>query len=306
MNSALTAWAGLLDRWIEENVTADARTFDRLGTNRLADLWVDNVDPFVAAAITRPRRRQNQYAEGGLSWLAKSSSGRRRTWVIEQSALAGRSLDLRQPPPDTGISRDVHGNVQTFRVPLSPITGAELSTDYDLSKVKVDKLLVERSNRVLRASAQLTGLLRRFDSPFSETALVKADLQLEELAEAAFDADDVPGLVVSAEDDGISFAFGEHSILRAARGTLWIQDSAWHLSTAGRAADAATPVIGPPPLEAPERGVLKGEARVVAQLLNGAMLELRGVYAPVHLDPPPTELCKAFAGAGKDVLSVGA
>ncbi|MGZ0148384.1 hypothetical protein ACXJJ3_15035 [Kribbella sp. WER1] len=51
----MRAWALELDRTFAElgEIAADARTFDRLRMNRLADSWDNTIYSFVGAACTR-------------------------------------------------------------------------------------------------------------------------------------------------------------------------------------------------------------------------------------------------------------
>jgi hypothetical protein len=97
MNAALRTWAAKLDgSWAEiAEISADARTFDRLRLNRIADSWDNSIYPFVdTARIRRPWVREAIARDGlaYLGWRSRESEHQRLTPEVA-AELAGR-LDL--------------------------------------------------------------------------------------------------------------------------------------------------------------------------------------------------------------------
>ncbi|NIK62209.1 hypothetical protein [Kribbella shirazensis] len=110
MGEASREWAAKLDgAWAEiARISADARTFDRLRLNRIADSWDNSVYLFVGAARIR------------------------RPWVREAVARDGMAyLDWR-----TRESEYQH---------LTPEVVAELAAKFDLVGAEVSELTIERS-----------------------------------------------------------------------------------------------------------------------------------------------------------------
>jgi hypothetical protein len=110
MGGVLRAWAGELDRSFAEigEIAADARTFDRLRLNRIADSWDNSIYPFVGAACAR--------------W----------PWVRQAIARDGTAYrDWRSGPAE--------------RQQLTPDMAARLAAHFDLSRAGVSALTIERS-----------------------------------------------------------------------------------------------------------------------------------------------------------------
>ncbi|MER7244096.1 hypothetical protein [Kribbella sp. NPDC000426] len=94
----LRTWATRLDEsWAEiAEISGDARTFDRLRINRIADGWDNGVYPFVYAACARRPGVREAFARDGLAyydWRASESEQQRLTPEVG-AELAGR-FDLR-------------------------------------------------------------------------------------------------------------------------------------------------------------------------------------------------------------------
>lgn len=104
------AWAAELDRSFTEigEIAADARTFDRLRLNRIADSWDNSIYSFVRAACAR------------------------RPWVRTAIARDGTAYrDWRSDPAELE--------------PLTPDLAAELDAHFDLPQAEVSELTIERS-----------------------------------------------------------------------------------------------------------------------------------------------------------------
>jgi hypothetical protein len=183
---------------------------------------------------------------------------------------------------------------------------AELGRDYDLAAGSVRSLRVERAGAGLTAVVEVVAP-RRFAVADGEPPAVLR-LWLDGVTGAAFDLSDTEGVVLDAGPPGVAVSLGAGGGLRAAGGDFRLDDDSWHLSSAGRRADAVTP---PRTGEAgrrrpPPRGPAGRDAYAAAAVLHRAMLEIRSVrYAERADRVPVTALCRAFAHAGEAVLAAG-
>jgi hypothetical protein len=286
-------FAASLDRSIDRigELAADGRSFDRLEVVRLADIWDNNTFPFLQVALTQRPWLRERRARVALDWMA-AGRPERRAWM---DAAGGRKLPA---PGERRYSRDYAGLVHASSAPLDP---AAVALDYDLAGAEVRTLRVERAGTGLVGFADLA-VSRRYPAPgaFGDAVL---RIRLEEVDAVQFDSADAVGAALARDRSGIEISLGERGRLRAARATVWFDDSAWHLSSTGRAADATTPLRnpeGPEPLPV----AVHGPARDAGYVLRQAMLEIRSVrYAKLVGRVPVGETCDAFAGAGSRLLA---
>jgi hypothetical protein len=110
MGDAMRLWAARLDDlWAEiAEISADARTFDRLRLNRIADSWDNSIYPFVGAARDRRPWVREAIARDGLAYL---------DWRTRESEYQR----------------------------LTPAVAAELAGEFDLVGAEVSELTIERS-----------------------------------------------------------------------------------------------------------------------------------------------------------------
>lgn len=304
------ALAALLDRSVEQIAqgAADARWLDRETMTRVADVWDNNTFPlFWAASASRAGERERR-AKAALEWMAALGEQRRR-WMVEQAAIAGYDMAALLPPAQPDLPyRDYLGHV---RAPVDRLTRQVvdgLVLDYDLAAATVRSLHVERGGTRLTAVLRLAvdRLFTTEEDANAPTAVL--EVRLEDVAEAVFDAADTRGVAVDAAPGEVRIAVGAGGVLRAADGSSWVHDGSWHLSRAGRRADAAIPPgteesgrRRPPPA-----GKLGADALAAAYLLQFAMLQLRSGRYARRADPVAAlDLCRAFAGAGTAVLDAG-
>jgi hypothetical protein len=97
MRDGLRAWAGELDRSFAEiaEIAADARMFDRLRLNRIADSWDNSIFPFVGAACARWPWAQRAIARDGTEyWNWRSSPAELRRLTPDMAARLAAHFDL--------------------------------------------------------------------------------------------------------------------------------------------------------------------------------------------------------------------
>jgi hypothetical protein len=304
-DSAIAAWGALLDRSVEQIAAAsqDARTFDRELIIKVSDVWDNNTYPFVRAALARGARREQLAAEG-MRWMADLGS-ERRAWVLEQLRVSGYDLEL--PPPSylEGVhGRDYAGRIMPTQDPLTAEVAARIRNDYVLTTAAVSTLVVERSGTRLRGRLLLV-LERRYVLDAADIPPAELDLRFDGITDVRFDLDDSDGVTI---DPAAALTIGQNGLIRAARATAWIHDSHWHLSDAGRAADARTSAKIWRPVPPPSAGrALGGAARVAGAVLHWAMLEIRMVRYPHHADRAPVHrIAQVLAGAGSAIVAAGA
>ncbi|MFI7627739.1 hypothetical protein [Microbispora rosea] len=308
--TALGALGSLLDRSLAQiaEASADARTYDRRTINEVADVWDNNTFPLFHAATAHTSIGRERRARAALIWMADLGP-ERRSWMVEQAAAAGHSLERLVPPPMARPRRirDFRGQVTPSARPLTAEAALELATDYDLAAAEVRSLLIER------VGEQLTGALvlvvpRRYDAGPQAGDPPELDLRLEDVTDVRFDSDDRRGSTLNCLAADIVIGVGASGRLRATRGTVYLDDLAWHLSAAGRAADQQTPPRENQSRRAPERHPQpEGAVLVAARLVHMAMLEIRTAHHAHYADRIPVRLLAgALVGAGTDILAAGA
>ncbi|MFF5505670.1 hypothetical protein [Streptomyces roseolus] len=286
---------------------ADVRLFDREAVREAADVWDNNLFPLFWAMSTPCAGRRERRAAAVLEWMAGLGE-RRRVWMTEQAAVVGYDVAALLSAPDEPYApgRDYRGHVMAPQGRLTRERMEELAADYDMTTATVRHLRVERAGSELTAFLRLD-VARRFAV---ETAAPAALLSLwrDRVTDADFTAPGEGGVTLDAGPGEIGIALGSGGRLRAAGALYHPDDRSWHLSAAGRRADAITP----PRAERPERrrkapgGALGPDAHAAATLLHRAMLELRSVRYPERADRVPVlELCRAFSGAGQAILAAG-
>ncbi|MFD8009488.1 hypothetical protein [Streptomyces sp. NPDC058955] len=308
--SAMTVLAALLDRSVERmaEAAADVRLFDREAIRVAADVWDNNLFPLFRAASAPSAGERERRAAAVLEWMAGLGE-RRRAWMAEQAAVAGYDVEALLPPPAErhAPGRDFRGHVMAPQGRLTRENVEELAADYDLTTATVRHLRVERAGSRLTAFLQVV-VDRGFavEEPAPPALL---NMWLDGVTQADFVPSGTGGTALDAGSRGIEVSLGGSGRLRAAGGEYHPDDRSWHLSAAGRRADAATPPrTGPsdrPPQ--PPGGDLGPDAHAAATLLRDAMWELRSVRYPEHADRVPVlALCRTFSGAGEAILAAGA
>jgi hypothetical protein len=306
--SAVSIFAALLDRSVAQigQLSADGRHFDRQAVARIADVWDNNTFPLFAVALSRPRWLRERRARSALAWMADLGPSR-RAWMIEQAAIAGHRLEPLLPPPvhdDLSHFRDYRGQVQPGTVPLTVATAASVDTDYDLARAKVRTVRVERCGQQLGGYIALAAPRRYAMQGGDEAAVV--ELFLSDLRTARFDSDEQGGATLTADATGVEVRVGVRGHFHADSATVGFDDPMWHLSHAGRGADAATPRRRTARRRPPQVDWVfaRGTPLVAAVVLHRAMLEVRSVRHSTSVGwVPLRELCDAFAGGGEGVLS---
>ncbi|MFJ9555286.1 hypothetical protein ACIRPH_15815 [Nocardiopsis sp. NPDC101807] len=311
--TALAALGALLDRSIAQIADAahDARTFDRETVRAVSDVWDNNTLPLFRAATGRSARERERRAREALEWMARLGP-ERRAWMAEQTAAAGYRIDVLARPvparPDTPY-RDYRGEVCPVPSRLTPQTAAELSEDYALDAATVRHLRIERAGARLGAFLTLE-LVRSYDAGESASpARPTLDVELEDLAGVDLDTCEGAGARLEPASSGVEIGLGARGVLRARSASSMIDDHSWHLSAAGRRADGTIPRRGERSRSGgpPGRGRLGSSAHGAAVFLIGAMMMIRSVRYPREAARVPLEAyCRALAGAGGDVLRVGA
>lgn len=303
----MSMFAALLDRSVARigELAADGRRFDRQAIAEIADVWDNNTFPLFSTALSRPLWLRERRARAALVWMADPGPSR-RAWMIEQAAVAGHRLEPLLPPLVHGVVhyRDYRGEVQPGIAPLTATAVVSAAKDYDLARAEVRAVRVERAGQELSGYVALAAP-RRYATPDDQRDAV-VQLFLSDVRDLRFDSGDEAGATLAADSNGVEVRVGTRGHLRAASATFGFDDPSWHLSHAGRAADAYTPRRRaarrkPRHLELP-RGC--GGALDAAIVLHLAMLEIRSVrYSQVVGRAPLRELCDAFAGAGDAVLT---
>ncbi|MFG2692358.1 hypothetical protein [Kitasatospora sp. NPDC048407] len=313
-SSALAVLGALLDRSLVQiaDASSDARGFDRESIRVAADVWDNNTLPLFRAATAGTRRERERRARAALKWMAGLGE-ERRAWMREQASAAGHSFhsldELLAPAKPHVPGRDCLGRVMAPVMVVTPQLAESLAADYDLPSAEVRHLQVERAGSRLIGHLELA-VARSYpadDSTSPEPATL--DMWLRDITEVRFDSDDARGVVLRAEADDVSVGIGAHGTLRATMADLRPDDHCWHLSAAGRRADATAPhrdsrpaLSGPP-----QTGRLGPNATAAATLLHRAMLEIRVVrHAGQAHRVPVRDFQRAFGGAGEAILTAGA
>lgn len=308
--SAMSILAALLDRSLRQiaEAAADVRYFDRETIRAAADVWDNNLFRlFWAASAARAGERERR-ALASLTWMARLGE-RRRGWMTEQAAIAGHELAPLLPPVEPEIpGRDSRGYVMTPMCQLTRQSVDDLVPDYDLTAATVRHLRVERAGARLIGFLQLV-VLRRFSVDENlEARPALLDVWLEGVTDVAFDISNTRGAALEADADGVEVCLGADGRILATCGEYQLDDRSWHLSAAGRRADALTPprTRESGRLHQPPAGKLGAEAHAAATLLLHAMWELRSVRYAARADRVPVRgLCRAFSGAGEAILAAG-
>ncbi|MFE7639289.1 hypothetical protein ACFU7Z_35145 [Kitasatospora sp. NPDC057518] len=208
----------LLDRSLVQiaDAAADARCFDRETIHMAADVWDNNTFPLFRAATAGTRGGRERRSLAALEWMAGLGEDR-RTWMIEQAAAAGHSLDglLTSGKPSTP-GRDYLGQVMAPVMSLTAHAAESLAADYDLSSAEVRHLRIERAGSRLVGQLELA-VTRSYpvdDGTPAESATL--NIWLRDITEVRFDSDDARGAVLGARADGVSIALGARGILCAA------------------------------------------------------------------------------------------
>lgn len=308
--SAMSVLAALLDRSVRQiaEAAADVRWFDREVIRMTSDVWDNNLFPLFWAASSANAEERERRALTALEWMARFSE-RRRRWMTEQATIVGYGLEpLLSSAKPYAPGRDYLGHVMAPMCRLTRQSVDDLFPDYDLATATVRHLRVERASTCLTAFLQLV-VPRRYaveESTPSPPALL--NVSLECVTDAIFDLSDTQGAVLDPQVDGVAMSVGRGGRLHAGIGECWWDDRCWHLSAAGRRADAVIPPrthrSGRP--SQPPTGKLGNDARAAAVLLRHAMWEIRSVRYPDHADHVPVlDLCQAFEGAGEAILAAG-
>ncbi|MES4906082.1 MULTISPECIES: hypothetical protein [unclassified Streptomyces] len=271
-------------------------------------MWDNNLFPLFWAACTANADERERRALTVLEWMAGSSE-RRRGWMTEQATIAGYELEPLLPPAKPyAPGRDYRGHVITPLCRLTRQTVDDLGPDYDLATATVRHLRVERAGTLLTASLQLVAP-RRYaldESTPAQPALL--NVALDGVTDAVFDLSDTQGATLEPGVGQVEITLGTGGRLRATSGEYRLDDRSWHLSAAGRRADAVTPprTAQPDRLRPPPAGDLGADARAAAILLRHAMWEIRSVCYAARADHVPVlGLCHAFSGAGEAILTAG-
>lgn len=303
------ALGALLDRSLVQmaEAAADARTYDRATIHTVSDAWDNNTFPLFRALAARTGWGRDRRARAALEWMAALGAGR-RTWMVEQSAIAGYPWEALLPPSretDNGY-RDSRGVVMAPTELLTTEVAAGIGVDYDLATAEVRSLLLER------VGTRLTGVLvvaarRRYSSERPVDEVAELRLWLDEVTETHFDSDDSCGITIGFEAGQVAIGVGQRGILRGVGATVHPHDRSWHLSAAGRVFDARTPAGPRPSPETPpprRQEPLDDGPLVAATILRDAMWTIRMVrYARYASEILVRPLCMVFAGAGESVLA---
>ncbi|MFF3057371.1 hypothetical protein [Streptomyces sp. NPDC057909] len=306
----MSVLVALLDRSVEQIAmsAADVRWFDREAIRAASDVWDNNLFPLFWAVSTSKVDERERRAMTVLKWMAGLGE-RRRRWMIEQAAISGYDVESLLPSAEPyAPCRDYRGHVMAAQHGLTPRLLDDLVPDYGLATASVRHLQVERAGTHLTAFLQLD-VDRRFaveEGTPAPPALL--DVWLDDVTDAAFDLFDRRGVILEAGPSEIAISLGTGGRLRATAGEFRLDDRSWHLSAAGRRADAVTPPrtgqsghLRQPPAEG-----LGADARAAATLLRHAMWELRSVRYAERADRVPVlGLCRAFSRAGEAILDAG-
>ncbi|WP_432924252.1 hypothetical protein ACQPZZ_28970 [Microbispora sp. CA-135349] len=309
--TALGALGSLLDRSLLQmaEASADARTYDRQAIYGVADVWDNNTFPLFHAATAFTSIGRERRARAALDWMADLGP-EQRSWMIEQAEAAGHSLERLLPPPVAKPlhTRDYRGQVSPPFIPLTAEAALELGTDYDFAAAEVRTLLIERVGTRLTGSLVLAAP-RRYDGGLQAADPPELNLRLEDVTDVHFDSNDRLRIALHCRPAEIVIGVGASGRLRATTGTVYPDDPAWHLSTAGRAADQRTPPRQEQTRRTPERRRPRPEGAVLvaARTVHSVMLEIRMVRYAHFADRIPVRLLtNALVGAGTDILAAGA
>lgn len=285
----------LLDRSLVRigEAAEDARRFDRETIRTVADVWDNNTYPLFRAATAGTRGARERRAGAALRWMA-GFGAERRAWMRAQAAVAGCSVDVWLASATPCVVEGDHRG----RVTAAIVAG--LVADYDLAASEVRGLEVERVGGRLVASLDLavTRACRVGDD--SRPGIVTLDLRLRDVTEVRFDSGDALGVVLRAKAGGVSVGIGECGLLRAAAAEVRVDDR--HRDPSPAAEGRAVRFD-----EAPRQGRLGVRARVAADLLRRALVEMRLVASAEYASRVPIwDFHRAFAGAGAAVVDAGA
>ncbi|MEW1838737.1 hypothetical protein AB0392_12345 [Nonomuraea angiospora] len=309
---AASVLGALLDRSLVQmaEASADARTYDRRTIHTVSDVWDNNAFSLFRALAARTSWGRDRRARSALRWMA-ALGVERRTWMVEQSAIAGYDLESSLPAPmeTDRHRRDYRGFVRASTVALTTEVAAEIGVDYDLATAEVRSLVLERIGTGLSGTLAVAAR-RRYASERPPDEVAELWLWFDEVTDARFDSRDSSGITLGCGTGQVAIGMGERGILRAVRATVHPDDMAWHLSAAGRALDARTPTdprpsrrTQPPRRQEP----LDDGPLAAATILHHAMLEIRMVRYANHAGQIPVRpLCRAFTGAGESILAASA
>ncbi|MFC9693743.1 hypothetical protein ACFTSF_34645 [Kribbella sp. NPDC056951] len=311
MGQLLDGWADLLDQSWERigSVSADARTFDRVVVNRIANLWDNNTSGLFVAACLRGAVRREEEADRCIRWMAEFEPDRYR-WAIEH---VGRPAGWPLPAVASAAvsARDGAGVVWPAEQQLVSSVVAELAVDYQLETAKVTAVTVERTQARFEATVTLLAE-RRFATSQEEPA--ELHVEFTDVEALWFEHNDRSGARFEWPDGKPSVAIGKHGVVRARSATVGIWDPEWYLSAAGRALDAILPVdVAKRPSGWSEENLHRrrwdgrpAAARAAGVLVRDAMIFVRSTWSlsmaaitPIH------EFAQAFAGAGSDIVAAG-
>ncbi|GAA2469918.1 hypothetical protein [Winogradskya humida] len=286
----LRVFTGLLDRSFARiaELSADGRFFDRTEVAEIADVWDNNTVPLFQAALARSARIRDRHAAEALQWMADLGPSR-RAWMIRHGGQPLAAL-LGPASPDSPYYRDSLGRIRFSSAPLTVAAVTSLTQDYRLDQATL------RTVRVERAGTTLDGYLA-----VQTTTDAVVQLYLRDIQDVRFDSSDTTGIVLAVDDTGVEIRIGDRGLIRCGGAVLGLDDDAWHLTHAGRAADAITPAREP---KAPKPRVKEKPVGTAAYVLHEVMLQIRTVrYAKQVGKVPIREYCEAFAGAGDAILS---
>ncbi|MEU8085255.1 hypothetical protein AB0B57_16725 [Micromonospora sp. NPDC049101] len=314
MSSPLETFAGLLDRSIREIATLamDARSFDATRIGRVADIWDNNTLPLVSAACA-PWPLRSRRASAALRWMADLGADRRRLMVDLDPSLDGM---LPTALPERSVHRDYQGRVfpGTFRLTAEIIDA--LAHDYDLASGSVRSLTARPSEVGLQVHLTLaaprrftpsTGRASRDGSPMPWPA-APLRFTFNGVTDLLFDAEDRIGMAVSRTSSGSAVTIGRSGRLQATEASVWPDDPRWYESTAGQAADLATPHARPQRRKPVRTSTLTAPQRAATRALVMLMLHARLVhhYPNLAAGVPIVSICRVAADAGSAILAAGA
>lgn len=304
-------FAALLDRSFAQiaEACADGRRFDRETLATVSDVWDNNTFPFVRVASTRGRRRRERRAQAALNWMSESGADR-RAWMVTQAALAGYAMEEVLPSAaPLRPYRDYRGLVCPIREELTPQCVEELSRAYDLSAARVLDIRVEWAAGVLVGALRLSAACRYLGEDAAGRDTVTLSLLLGEVSEARYDSADAHGAAISVDPYAVTVEIGVGGRIRAQTASVHLQDFNWHLSPAGRRADAATPVESHPSTRSSGGAARppRGHSGAVALLLHRGMLDVRMArYGRHAADLAIADVLRTFDGAADAILAAGA